>query len=305
MKIGVFAVNGSTNADIPVTIEDFTCNDTPVPFGQEVRGDSLNQVTLLAPRFLPQNGTGTVSVQGELMNGQAADLSEANIVYKSDTEDVVRVDADGALTAVSSGTAKITVEVTLGDITKEAFAYVMVDGEGDQIWTLSSPDGKIQPVFFLNEEGTVEYAVQTSGKTVVESGILGLNTSVGNFKEGLVFVSQSDVTSVTDEYDLIGAKVSHVKAVGNEMTLNFIKDGIAFNVVARAYDDGMAFRYEIGGQKDAELSIHSEETTFGVPAGSTVYAMNYYASHQEEVKKYTDLMELTGEYLVPGSLSDS
>ena len=59
---------------------------------------------------------------------------------------------------------------------------------------------------------------------------LGIVTDAGDFTEGLTFKDQSEITKVTDEYDLMGAKVSHVKEEGREMTLSFAKDGAEFDV---------------------------------------------------------------------------
>lgn len=123
-------------------------------------------------------------------------------------------------------------------------------------------------------------------------------TDAGDFTEGLTFKDQSEVTAVTDEYDLMGAKVSHVKEEGREMTLSFTKDGAEFDVTVRMYDDGMAFRYGVESEDGGELAVSSEATTLAVPAGSTAYAMDYI-NHNEEIEREHQAEELSGDYCMP------
>lgn len=238
-----------------------------------VNPTDLRKISVFAPGYLPENGTGVVEVQGEQVNGEQADLSGAAITYESSDEAILTVDGQGNLTAVGAGTATVTVTVTLGETVKTAQTQLLVGAEQGAYWDITSPDGSISTRFLLTD-GQIQYVVQEDGQLAVDASQLGLVTDAGDFSNSLTFLSQTEPTEVVDEYDLYGAKVSHVKATGKEMTLSFAhEDGAQLDVIVRVYDDGMAFRYVVRGEDGQPLAISAESTTMTLPAGSTAYAM--------------------------------
>ena len=258
----------------------------------------LRKISVFAPGYLPENGTGTVEVQGEQVNGEQADLSGAAITYESSDEAILTVDGQGNLTAVGTGTATVTVTVTLGETVKTAQTQLLVGAEQGAYWDITSPDGSISTRFLLTD-GQIQYVVQEDGQLAVDASQLGLVTDAGDFSNGLTFLSKTEPTEVVDEYDLYGAKVSHVKATGMEMTLSFAhEDGAQLDVIVRVYDDGMAFRYVVKGEDGQPLAISAESTTMTLPAGSTAYAMDYIA-HNEEIEREHAARELDGRYCMP------
>lgn len=58
--------------------------------------------------------TGT-TLKARLDDGSAADLTDAEIVYRSSDPETAEVDETGVITAKSAGTAKITADITLPD----------------------------------------------------------------------------------------------------------------------------------------------------------------------------------------------
>lgn len=264
----------------------------------DVSSDSLRKVKVSGPGYLPLDGEGQISVAGELVSGDDADLSKAEITYSSSDEEVLSVDGEGRMTGRKDGSAVVTVKVVMGEVEKTGELSVIVgQGEGE-MWTIASPDESLQALFMLDENGEGEYFVLEDGTVVVDRSQLGLVTDAGDFTEGLSFKEQSGITSVTDEYDLYGAKVSHVKAEGREMTLSFTKGDAELDVVVRMYDDGMAFRYGVESADGTELSVSAEETTLTLPEGSTAYAMDYI-NHNEEIEREHKAEELSGDYCMP------
>ena len=263
-----------------------------------VNPTDLRKISVFAPGYLPENGTGVVEVQGEQVNGEQADLSGAAITYESSDETILTVDGQGNLTAVGAGTATVTVTVTLGETVKTAQTQLLVGAEQGAYWDITSPDGSIATRFLLTD-GQIQYVVLEDGQLAVDASQLGLVTDTGDFSNGLTFLSQTEPTEVVDEYDLYGAKMSHVKATGKEMTLSFTHaDGAQLDVIVRVYDDGMAFRYVVKGEDGQALVISAESTTMTLPAGSTAYAMDYIA-HNEEIEREHAARELDGRYCMP------
>ena len=64
----------------------------------------------------------------------------------------------------------------------------------------------------------------------------------------------------------------------NQTTLNFTKEGVegvTFSVIVRAYDDGIAFKYQITAEDESTpITISSENTSLQIPQGSTAYVLS-------------------------------
>lgn len=258
--------------------------------------NSLSKVTLNAPAYLPLNGTAKTSVSAKLGNGTLIDLNDAEVSVTSSNEEVLAIDENGNLTGLADGMAVLTASVTFNGITKTASAEVIVGEAADSVWKLTSEDESISAVFYL-ANGTAHYFVTEDDSMVVETSDLGIVTDDADFTTGLTYVSSSEITEVTDSYDLIGAKVSHVDAVGKEMTITFAKDDLELDVIARIYDDGLAFRYAIDGS--GTINISAEDTNFRIPDGSTAYAMSYIAHNKAVETKYEALENLNSDYCEP------
>lgn len=237
---------------------------------------------------------GEVSEDG--LQNIKADLTNAAITYTSSDESVVKVE-DGSIVAVADGTACVTCNVELDGITQSASLHVIVGKGTEKSWMASSPDGTIEELFTMNEDGSVSFAVSRNGNTVIGCSQTGLVTSLGDFSEGLTFVDSS-MEEVEDSYDLIGAKKSHVDAKGNELTLNFEKDGVTYRIVSRIYDDGVAFHYEIESAEGEELTISAEKTSFLMPDGSLAQAMDFDKAN-EELYYEKNAEDLEGGYCMP------
>lgn len=254
---------------------------------------NLHKVTLSAPIRLETGATASASVSGELVSGEEADLTDAQIVYSSSDPEILSVGQNGSLKGEKDGMCTLSVTVSKDGITKSAQQKILVGEAPELNAELSSPDGSLTAGFTLDEAGTAQYILVKDGETAAETSDLGLVTNVDDFTKGMVFISQSPVTEGVDDYDLTGAKVTHVHKTYKETTFTFWGEkGTELKVTARMYDEGLAFRYSIDGQ--GMLSVSSEETTVRIPDGSTVHAMVYHPQHEGYAVEYT-LEELTDD----------
>lgn len=211
--------------------------------------DNLYKVMLTAPSQMSVDATDIASVSGELVNGAEADMSKAEIKYTSSDEEVLSVNETGELKALKNGISELKVTVTLEGITKAASRKILVGETENLIDTISSPDNNLKAEFCLNDEGTVEYLVKKENEIVAEASKLGIVTDVDDFTKGLHFIGKTQVTQGVDDYDLTGAKVSHVHDTYNEVTYSFwSQNGAELKVIVRMYNDGLAFRYVIDGE---------------------------------------------------------
>lgn len=286
LKIGMLAVNAGKNSNTATTftLEDFTLNGTLIPFAV---GEEFT-LSLDAPAYLP--------LDGQEQAKATATNEDAEITYMSNNTNILTVNKDtGLMTAVADGRAVITATAVADGVTKTATAEVLV-GEGDSMThILPSPDGKQIAVIDL-ADGAPTYMVFRDRELIIEPSGLGLITDAGDFTQGMTLKEATAVSKVTDSYDLIGAKVPHVEAEGNERTITFQKGETLFKVIARMYNDGFAFRYAIDGS--GSLSITSEATTVQLPADATAQAMTYAKHNEAWAVEYTP-KALTGNYCEP------
>ncbi len=111
--------------------------------------------------------------------------------------------------------------------------------------TVSSPDGKLEITFAGAADGPLTWTFRADGRTLIDSSPLG---PAGVGKPSLAGSKRRSVHSV---WKPVWGKRAVVPDVFNELTLEVG----AFRLVARAYDDGVAFRYEVAsGTAAGELT---------------------------------------------------
>jgi alpha-glucosidase len=142
--------------------------------------------------------------------------------------------------------------------------------------TLSSPDGRLSITFDTAEEGQLVYEVSYQGKPVIVPSKLGL--ALGNYPVlgAGVKVDSAQPSSHDETYETIHGKSKPVRDHYNALRLELVESGFGghrFAMEARAYDDGVAFRYALpdplGRSKDFRL--REELTEFRLAKDCTTY----------------------------------
>jgi hypothetical protein len=151
-------------------------------------------------------------------------------------------------------------------------------------WHLRSPDTKI--MISVDKRGQPDkmddklfYSVSLKEKgnrlEVIEPSPLGLQREDGRFVENLRYLSSDQRKNVVENYQLISGKHLNCRSEFNELVIRFQnRAGQKINLVLRAYDDGVAFRYRFPGQKSRETRILRELTGFNLGTGQ-VWAHPY------------------------------
>lgn len=128
----------------------------------------------------------------------------------------------------------------------------------------TSPDGDIAIGVGLNSSNHLVYSVVKDGVNLVNESALGLNLVGGETLGDDVEITGVSAQTTTDEtWDTFVGTDKEVRNHFNERTYS-IQDGTySFQVIARAYDDGVAFRYNVPSQSGLEtLAIVDEVTSF-------------------------------------------
>ncbi|NOY60873.1 MAG: glycoside hydrolase family 97 protein, partial [Calditrichaeota bacterium] len=154
-------------------------------------------------------------------------------------------------------------------------------------WELLSPNGNIRLVVKLanlNKPGypadkvRLYYRVEFGKKIILPFSPLGIRRRDQDFIDGLQFVSASGVSTIDESYKLAHGKRSECRNHANEITLNFKNSQAAgLQLVFRAYDDGVAFRYRFPERNDSLFTVKQELSGFRMPEGTTTFI----APHEE------------------------
>jgi alpha-glucosidase len=150
---------------------------------------------------------------------------------------------------------------------------------------LKSPDKSNRISLELNESGTLLYSIQSHNLNAIERSVMGadLADSLYDFNSGLRLVNCTK--SVIDEtYSLPTGKRSVYINRANESVFSFEnRNGKILQVICRAYDDGVAFRYLIDNPEG--VTIRKENTSFSIPQNTLTWMMDYRPDYENFYNK--------------------
>jgi len=143
-------------------------------------------------------------------------------------------------------------------------------------WTLTSPDGKVAIRVALGDRSRLQYDVACDKQTVLSQSPLGISRRDQNFVDGLKFVEAGGIKIIDETYTMMSGKRKTCRNFANEQTLVFQNAGGArVELIVRAYNDGVTFRYRFPEQSQDKHTVTSESTGFRLPTGGKVWAHPY------------------------------
>ena len=149
-------------------------------------------------------------------------------------------------------------------------------------FTLQSPDKKITVTLTNNEivDGKsavkLSYSISCNGKQAIQPSTLGIDRADQQFSENLEFVSASPVKRIDERYSLKAGKRLAIHNLANEQVFTFQnRNKEQVELIFRAYNDGVAFRYCFPGQSTTPRKVLGEATTFAVPDGGKAWIHPY------------------------------
>lgn len=160
---------------------------------------------------------------------------------------------------------------------------------------LTSPDGRIAFNFSLITKMPT-YSIAFKGKTLVENSDLNFSfrDKTNNFR-----LLTPTYRQATEDYELTVGKTRKVQDAFREVTIPLESESpyAYVNLVVRAFNDGVAFRYEFISIKNQDsLILTDERTTFKLAANTIIRTLllpNYKSSHEGFYRtlKLSDLKE--------------
>lgn len=162
--------------------------------------------------------------------------------------------------------------------------------------SVTSPDGQLKMTFEVkpsdNTPGTMgqlTYSATFHGKPIIDSSRLGLDLEGAAVLGADVEIAEARQSSGVDEYSLRNTKVSKVHDTYNSITLRVNEKGShsrSLLLEARAYNDGLCFRYVLPTQSAIrELRLRAEATEFRFSQDATSWVLalpNYRSSYESE-----------------------
>ena len=111
-------------------------------------------------------------------------------------------------------------------------------------WRIASPTGTTTLTAMLDDAGELRYRVDCDGATVITDARLGLFTATHDLTTRLVAVAATEPETIVDTFVLPHGKRRESTTTMTEQAVRFASaDGTRFEIVMRAADDGVAFRY--------------------------------------------------------------
>lgn len=166
-------------------------------------------------------------------------------------------------------------------------------GQKTSVWEVASPDGNVRFVAetVSKEDGTTElqYKVVYKDSVVLNPSRLGVVMNGYEYGRNAKLENMS-LKSIDESYELKSGKHLSAHNRCEEMTLTFA-DGPAgpFQVIARVFDDGAAFRYGFPAQNDSSAVISEELTEFAVPVGGKawIHPYDWNDRHKPSYEQYS------------------
>lgn len=147
------------------------------------------------------------------------------------------------------------------------------------MWNVTSPNGRVILSVGINTGGGLFYSVSKNGQAIIEQGILGIATDLGDFTAELEF-DKAETTGISETYTIPVGKKDKYENNANELTLFFTQKKALFMLRLRSYDNGVAFRYEIPSS-EAGILVHYETTDFRFTDSFTrLWLQDWVASYE-------------------------
>lgn len=150
---------------------------------------------------------------------------------------------------------------------------------------LESPDGQLR-ITYADGSFAVAHKEGSNYAKALSIGQIGLE--LGLEADSFALVSSTDPILVTDDYEMLSGKRKHCYNRAYERVYRFENTAKqALDLIVRAYDDGVAFRYHLP-EADGELIVTGEHTTFSFAPGTKRWTQPFAVGYEDFYERNTD-----------------
>ncbi|MEH0153057.1 glycoside hydrolase family 97 protein [Limibacter armeniacum] len=166
------------------------------------------------------------------------------------------------------------------------------DNHQKETLELSSPDKQNQLTVGIDNEGKVFYLVSRNQQTVLDTSYLGWTLKTANLQKGFEMVDASTDHKKEQWEAPWGERKQHLNEY-NELTLNLQQGDRKVQLAFRAFDDGVAFRYEIPAVSlEDSLFLMEEHTQFNFKQDLSAWWIHANYDTYEQLYKHSPLSEV-------------
>ncbi len=216
-----------------------------------------------------------------LSAGDAETLpDDADFVWDFDTEDIV-VDAGGSTSDLTKYDGKTDVEAVGG-------------------LEVSSPNGKNKVVVVKDADGGFYYSVTAGDTVVIENSKLGMQLKEGDLSKGLSLKDGSiKKDNIAETFQIITGPTLDPNCKCSELRFTLENGDGSFDFVIRAFDDGVAYKYENVSAGGADtVTVTDEKSEYMLPENTTTWGYDPTGTYEGEyVKRSYTLLEKTDRKL--------
>jgi alpha-glucosidase len=173
---------------------------------------------------------------------------------------------------------------------------------GQQSVSVSSPDGLLKFELETSKED-INYTISYKNNYLIKDSHLGFNFKSGEFNSNLD-VGIITKQKIDETYELVIGKVKQARDHCNQVIIPLkekSKSGRVINLIVRAYNDGVAFRYEFPKQENWNSYVmYDERTQFkfkGNPKALFMYLPGYINTH-EGLYNYENVKDIEENRLI-------
>ena len=178
------------------------------------------------------------------------------------------------------------------------FCIALIAACSEQHWetTVTSPDGKNTITFHLSDNGTPTYVVQHKNKMVIDTSSMGFDFKEGEAMESGFKILKTTTESFDETWEMPWGEQRTVRNHFNGLLVELQEMGDSnrkLNIHFKAYDDGIAFRYELPKQEEidevvimdenTEFQLTEDHTAWWIPGDWDIYEHLYNTSKVSEI----------------------
>ena len=166
--------------------------------------------------------------------------------------------------------------------------------------SLQSPSKKIELNFKLSSDGKLYYSVYYLKKAIINQSSLGIQLKDGGNLDADFRIDSIGHKNVNETWQPVLGEQSNIKNNYNQMIVALSQSSTnrKLNIIFKAYDEGVAFRYEFPKQQNLNYFIISDEKTqFNLTGDHKTFWIPGDYDSQEYVYNETKLSEVDNSKL--------
>jgi hypothetical protein len=157
---------------------------------------------------------------------------------------------------------------------------------------VTSPNEKIKVILSLKQTSDnqsfgqpyfkVVYKKNSDYIEVLPNSPLGISRNDQKFTDNLLMNKEADAIAIHDQYEMLHGKRRMCENFGVEKVISYKNsNGQPLDIVFRAYNDGVAFRYVFPNRSDSLVNVTSETTTYVLPDSTCRWMQPYSEAYED------------------------